>query len=256
MNLRKRYRQIAALAFAAFLTGCGNDTPFMPEEPGMDGTGDVTLSLNIALSESGTGARTRAPFPGSDDLTFEGPVSDYEKLRTLRVVIVHAGEEQTGIVEHNRMVLVEPSTGAILNDNLRFKVTSGERKQIYLFANEAAVSYDFSSITEGGIFPKTEVESIRLSRQSNASLVDNSASTVEKTFIPMSEMFVIDVPVPESPVDLFRTEHLFVTRSAIKFSFHFSVAEDFPSEGVSVTGIKLYGLADECYYLPRNTVYD
>ncbi len=256
MNLRKRYRQIAALAFAAFLTGCGNDIPSVPEDSGMEGTGNVTLSLNIALSESGIGAKTRAPFPDSDDLTFEGPVSDYEKLHTLRVVIVHAGEEKTGVVEHNRMVLVEPSTGAILNDDLRFKVSSGERKHIYLFANEAAVSYDFSSIAKDELFPKTEVESIRLSRKSNASLVDNSASSVEKSFIPMSEMFEIDVPVPESPVDFFRTEHLFVTRSAIKFSFHFSVAEDYPSEGVSVTGIKLYGLADECYYLPRNTMYD
>ena len=96
MNLRKRYRQIAALAFAAFLTGCGNDIPSVPEDSGMEGTGNVTLSLNIALSESGIGAKTRAPFPDSDDLTFEGPVSDYEKLRTLRVVIVHAGEEKTG----------------------------------------------------------------------------------------------------------------------------------------------------------------
>ena len=84
-----------------------------------------------------------------------GPVSDYEKLRTLRVMIVHAGEEKTGVVEHNRMVLVEPSSGAILNDDLRFKVSSGERKHIYLFANEAAVSYDFSSIAEGELFLKT-----------------------------------------------------------------------------------------------------
>lgn len=29
MNLRKRYRQIAALAFAAFLTGCGNEEDFL-----------------------------------------------------------------------------------------------------------------------------------------------------------------------------------------------------------------------------------
>lgn len=256
MILNKGYIHAAALAAASILSGCSgenNDTPLNPD----DVTGkDVTLSLNIMMSEFPQSKITRAQFPDSDDMSFEGPVSDYEKARTLRVLIVHAEGDMAGVVEHNRMVMTDPGTGAIINDNLRFKVSSGEKKKIYLFANEAAVNYDFSAIKEGEPFPENEVADARISRRSGAAFIDNSQSSVEKTYVPMSEVFEIDVPVPDRPEDFFRIENLFVTRSTLKFSFHFSTAPDYPAEGVSVTGVRIYGLANECYYLPQNTIYD
>ncbi len=252
----KGYGYIVTLLTASLLTACGNDIPSISTLKDAEEGKGVTLTLNIAMSEFPETEQTRAPFPDSDDMSFEGPVSDYEKMRTLRVIIVHGEGNETGIVEHNRMVTADLSSGAIINDNLRFKVTSGEKKDIYLFANEAATGHDFGSIAEGSVFPEEEIRDIRISRRSGAAFIDNGTSSVEKRFVPMSEMFEIDVPTPVGDSDFFQIEHLFVTRSTVKFSFHFSTPEDYPAQGASVTGIKLYGLADECYYLPRNTSYD
>lgn len=115
-----------AAAVALSLQSCGDtDAPTTPQRHGED----VTLELEISLAEYPS-SHTRA-FSPSDDNTFEGPASDFEKIRTLRVVIVRNGDDGTkGIVEHNRLVMVNPSTGDILDDNLRFRVSSGE-KSVY-----------------------------------------------------------------------------------------------------------------------------
>lgn len=255
MILPKGYILTAAACGALLLQGCGSDPLAIPETPD-SAAATVTLNLRVAMSEFPDKGLTRAPFPGSDDLTFEGPISDYEKIRTLRVIIVHAEGEDAGKVEHNRLVTTDISSGTVINDNLRFRVTGGEKKTIYLLANESAVGYDFDTIHEGAAFPEADVADIRIRRRSGAAFIDNGTTTVEKTYVPMSEVFVADIPQNTSAGELEITEHFFVTRSTVKFSFHFSAPEDYPASGVAVTGVRLYGLADQGWYLPAATVYN
>ena len=252
MTVRRIAKYLTAAAVALSLHSCGrSDTPVTPPQK----VEDVTLELEISLAEYPS-SHTRA-FSPSDDNTFEGPASDFEKIRTLRVVIVRNGDDDTkGIVEHNRLVMVNPSTGDILDDNLRFRVSSGEKKRIWIFANEAAVPYDFDAISEGSPFPSDKVADIRLSRLPNAALIDNSPASSVRRYIPMSEVFDVDVPKPQGTGDFFRLEHLFIVRSSVKFSFCITADDDYPESGVSVTGIKVYGLADSGWFMPRNTVYD
>lgn len=255
MIFRKGYIYAAAACGALLLQGCGSDPLAGPDSPDA-ASSTVTLNLRVAMAEFPDKGLTRAAFPGSDDLTFEGPLSDYEKIRTLRVIIVHADGENAGKVEHNRLVTTDTSSGAVINDNLRFRVADGEKKKIYLLANESATGYDFDTIREGEAFPEAEVADIRISRRSGAAFIDNGTTEIVKTYVPMSEVFVADIPQNTSARELEITEHFFVTRSTVKFSFHFSVPEDYPASGVSVTGVRLYGLADQGWYLPSATIYD
>lgn len=250
--MKRLFRHIyilMAVLLGTSLCACrSNDIPEMPESKGR-----VMLDLNVAVAD--VSSATRA-FPGSEDGSFENPASAYEGVNTLRVVIVHKGGDLDGIIEHNRQVAVNYQTGTIINDNLRFSVTSNEDKRIYLFANEASVDYDFSKLEPGTLFPEDEVNAIELTRKPNAAYIDNSAASYNRGFVPMSEVFDVNVPEPENDQLTYQTEYLFLTRSLIKFSFCFLTKPGYEQSGVKIRGVKIEGLANSGYYMPKATVYD
>ena len=94
--------------------------PFFPStvEPELSDPQYVTLDLRVGVNDGGR-TSTRA-FLESEDGSFEGPASIYEKVSTLRVVIVRTVKnKETGksedVVEHNRMVAVSDSYSDLID---------------------------------------------------------------------------------------------------------------------------------------------
>lgn len=213
-----------------------------------------TATLHLSVDVGDLPQPTRAL---TGDGTFEDPASKYERVHTLRVVIVRAN----GVIEHNRMVTVRPdfsgstiTSNNIIGDNLKFKVIAGESKTIYLFANERAVDFNFQDkLPVGAAFPTAEVEGILLTRRPDAAFIDNGLGVTEKDmrYIPMSESFFVQIPEATGNVEDELKEHLFLTRSLIKFSFCFITQTGFSMEGITVDAIKIEGLANTGYYMPH-----
>lgn len=275
----------AAVLMLPLWVGCSGGSAWHepPEEVTDDDKGCITLDLSVGVN-NGIEPTSRA-FTGPDYST-EGPVSEYEKVHTLRVVIVrhvkHQSDPTEYIVEHNRMVNVRESYSNqspalitsyyVINDNLQFKVIADEMKTVYLFANEAAVNLNkegeeiFNFATElkvGEKFPTEKVQNILIKRVPKVAYINNESS--EKHYIPMSEFFNIKVPATSGVAEEFYSKTLFLTRSLIKFSF--SVAyktdgftdtqiEEFNNLSVKLKGVVITDLADASYYLPCDTKYN
>lgn len=242
----------ALLCFAFWACSGKEEGPDIPVSADDD---YVTLELKVSILEN-TAPVSRA-FPENEDGDFKGPVNQYESLRSLRVVIVRKSGSKSGFIEHNREVMLDPATGAIMNDNLQFKVAEDESKRVYLFGNEEIVDYDFSKLNPGALFPEEEIENLLITRKNNSYVIDNSSSMTASapSYVPMSEFFDIEVRDSGGEGNAVQSENLFVTRSLIKFSFSFNVADDYVENGVKIIGVKVYGLANAGYYLPRATQY-
>ncbi|MBD5358745.1 MAG: Ig domain-containing protein [Bacteroides sp.] len=259
-----------------FLSGCGGSSDVVPDEPEkpveMPKESFVTLDLRISVNDGGMPI-TRA-FDPNDDGTFDNPKNDndYEKVHTLRVVIVRADST----IEHNRMVTVRDNygdvieSGDIVNDNLQFKVSAGEKKKIYLFANESTVNrnktadeqFDFTAnLKKGSTFPIKQIEDILITRDSDKAFIDNGSTVPldEKSYVPMSEWFEVEVPAASGKVaeEFHTVEDLFLTRSLVKFSFSVALTgENLYDTQMTLRGIRISTLANSGYYLPKNTIYD
>ena len=291
----------AVTVFAAACSSQQSDEPDVPDIVQTKEKGDVTLSLRVVIGESSQagdtrGLLTRAGFDLGDDNKTEPPTSVYEKVRSLRVIIVRdtrlaSGSDNSdddvvteGVIEHNRKVMVDEASDKvdhlnILNDNLDFLVNSGEKKRVYLFANEEAIADEFEksvgialdAMIPGQIFPTEKVLAAEFGRELDHAWLDNTqlrqdqvTETATKAGVPMTERFLIDVPVPEfekvgdhMEINFKQTETLFVERIAVKFSFHISTAEGFKptSEPLRVDQIQIGGIANKGYILPRGVKY-
>ena len=269
------------------LTGCVSDS-CVPDSSGVIdqpvevNKGRVTLDLSIGIN-NGKNSGTRAFNPEKDG-TFEDPISEYEKVHTLRVVIVRHAEVEgsnlkQSIIEHNRMVTVsgdyndEIDNRYIINDNLQFNVVANEMKTIYLFANEKGAklnstaddNFDFTTdLAVGKVFPAEKVNNLLITRKPDAAFIDNGTTipVADKSYIPMSECFEVIVPAATGNVEDFYSQSLFLTRSLIKFSFSIILKEgdmsleEIKNYGMKVIGVKISNLADASYFLPRDTEYN
>lgn len=240
---------------ALIVQACGSSVYDIPPDIDPEAAENVVLGINVVVGETPEGAEAVSrTFADSEDGTFENPVAEYEKLKTLRVIIVRPD----GTVEHNRYVSFDIATGQIIRDNLDFVVKSGETKRIYLFGNEEAVEYNFTSdaIPVGSVFPVKAVENVTIKfPEGSLPPVNNGQTSLTRTYIPMSECFYVKIDTPMSEEDRHISRTLFITRSLIKFSF--SVKNAVPYEIRSkLTAISISGLADRSFYLPNNTLYD
>ena len=124
MIFKHRFTLIALMTLLmASLAGCSQDEPSQPDVKN-DG---VILRLAI---DTGLNPSSRADAPDK----FEPPSGDFEKMYTLRVILINNENE----IEANKLVRTT-EYGSPINDNLEFKVKSGN-KSIYLVANEASLT--------------------------------------------------------------------------------------------------------------------
>ncbi len=138
---------LAVMGLALCAVSCGDDGSWSNLDPGTgqhpDAEKPTEVTLRLKVSVLGDTPQTRA-YPGVPDGSFEDPATEYERLHTLRVIIV----DSLGKVEHNRMVNLDRG-GNVINDNLEFRISvpwikeeNGKEhfgvanKKIWLFGNE------------------------------------------------------------------------------------------------------------------------
>lgn len=198
----------------------------------------VNLEVSVALSDISQ-AKTRA-----GDITYpEPPAYDNEKMKTLRIIVVR---NHDNTVEQNRIISLPAADNTYTEE---MKVVGNERKQIYLFVNEATqiktvgfprklVDFDFSKIQVGSLFPTDYLSELTIRLDEATEQIDGP--------LPMSECHTVDVPGIDHACQLF------VTRAAVKFSF--KIIND-GSSPINITKFTVDKMANKEYYLPHNTTY-
>lgn len=264
MIFKHRFTLAALMTLlVASLAGCSQEEPSQP-----DAKKDSVI-LRLAI-DTGLDPSSRAAAPDY----FEAPSGDFEKIYTLRVILVKNGDDE---VEANRLVRTT-ETGTPVDDNLEFKVRTGS-KSVYLIANEASlpVPDNFAGTGEGkytgitafldekyrpGTSFSSEVFSSWLvslpggNPGATAGLYSNIPGA---NGLPLTEFFnfniVSDNVDPDIAKEETQTVHLFLTRAAAKATFNVEVAPDYKGSGVNITGIRLNGLNWQQYVFPRSAVY-
>lgn len=247
MTFSKTLNIIFASAAILGAVSCGGnqDMPVVPDEQLEERM--VNLSLSVLTADDASSVASRAD-EVNDSTYFEPESSIFEKIHTLRVIIVRPN----GNVEHNRLFTLS-NQGVVQYDDMKFLVVGGEKKKIYIVANEAAVNYDFNEIAGGY---ENTIENIVLEANNNGVLFDNSGES--KTWIPMCTMREEYVRIPESILDEEQSVGPFIlARSAIKFSFTVAgtnggIAED-KFLDYYVTDVVFNCVANQEYLLPRAT---
>ena len=267
---------VVSLVLAAVCTGCHHsDDPCAPVAPAPD-TPDpelLTLCLDIAF-DGQTSAATRADKGDSDG--YEGAEWDFEKIRSLRVIIVR---KEKGLIEANRLVSTS-AQGIPMYDNLEFKVVGNEEKRIYLIANESSLSapvgmqgtassfLDSFKVGEGFGYdlgdspldnwtvaipdPAPDTEYV------TEGLFSNARAGID--LLPLTEFFDINAERQDLELDNIYYSHLFLTRTAAKASFYLDTSA-IEGEGVvdfdkvRITEISLAGIGAMEYVFPKDTEY-
>ena len=182
----KKYLNIAyLLTLALTVIGCSDDAPDGVSAPGR--ADKVEFRINVYAGDPEDKGSRVGVLPGDD--YFEGPLYQYERMRSLRVIIVRPD----GTVEHNELVSGElPSSGVSYYNGVRVRVEGNETKRVYLFANEASIvaagsttPFDFNSIPSGSVFPAETIGSLQLAADASGVLVDNSGDEIDNAVIQM-----------------------------------------------------------------------
>ncbi len=239
-----------------------------PKEEPVVTAKNVYINMSVGVASAVANAKSRVGEQDEENSTsdFEGPESKYERMNTLRVVIVRGArfdtsdgvKDSTGYVEHNHLFKFNDG-GIVLFDDMIFKVSGGEKKKIYLIANEnylVSQGIDLDVLKVKSEYPDDYLESLKLSTsQPGTPLIDNSSESVDKFYIPMSEVFELDVPTPQNPEDYEISKSYFVTRAAVKFSFNINTTSDYPSDdsGLRIKNITVNSIGNTEFFLPRAT---
>lgn len=244
----KLFLKIIAIAMLAIpILSCSSDNV---DEPKTEDERKAMLILNVYAGDSAAEPSSRANDDASEEVEYAQPAYVYERMHTLRVIIVRP----TGVVEHNEFLSGDiPEQGSSEYHGVRLEVIGGEKKAVYIFANEAGVPYDFNSIRIGQSFPAEAIAQLQLTASEGGVLFDNTGS--EKTYIPMSELFEIDVKAPEPDgSDMEQFSDLFITRAAVKFGFFFSLEETI-SQDLYIESLSISKLGNTEFFLPKDAEY-
>lgn len=265
MILSFRHTALAALAaLAATLGGC-SESADGPES----GPQEVLLRITVDPGLSMVSRAAEIPNGG-----YEGAAGDFEKIQTLRIIIVDGitDSDPNGTVEANRLVNTT-AEGYPVNDNMVFRVKTG-RKRIFLIANEGSLpspdaaftssrlyldsfreGYDYNS----GTFGNWMVSLPGTNPSATASLYSNVQGAPG---LPLTEYF--DVTLETVPPSMHQGErienietqsvHLFMTRAAAKVTYKVFVDPSYKS-GTNLTAIRLGGLNWYQWVFPHSAKY-
>ncbi|MCM1052286.1 MAG: hypothetical protein NC349_10015 [Paenibacillus sp.] len=254
-------KAVSPLFLALLAVSCSDDTTVSPAV-GPDDSGKVNFEINVYAGDpEDTGSRTSQvsrdtqenPDWEGDYFYPEEPDFSPERMHTLRVIIVRP----SGEIEANEYLYRSfPQAGASQFNGIRLKVMGGEKKRIYLFANEASIpglDLTDNAYRIGEKFPTDAMASWQLSASgAGQPVIDNTGS--DKTNIPMTEMFEVDVKAPESEADFYQTANLFITRALSKFSFTVT-STDTPTVTYSIEELKISSIAESSFLFPNNATY-
>lgn len=214
MNLRTRLLSIFTVC--SLLTGC----VFEGSKEEMGET-LVRLKLDVEVSNLPSSPKTKG---------YQDPETDNEKMNTLRIIVVR----ESGIVEHNTYLnFTRPDL--ILKD-MEYKVVGGEKKKIWLIANEgnSKMTYDFSGIRPGAEFPEKDVNEACISMTGNNDEITG--------WIPMTACHEVDMPLKDYDTELF------IVRAATKFTY---ILTNNTSAPLHLSGLTISKGARKEYLFPR-----
>lgn len=194
----------------------------------------VNLDISVALSDVSDALTRTAKYADA--------ANENEKMHMLRIVIVRP--DQT--VEANRLIDLRAAV-SLKHEMERFKVFGNEKKRIYLFVNESTtvtdknnlprklVGFDLGKIEVGGYFPKDDIEELKINLEDDMEQIEGP--------LPMSERH--EYFVNEEPE---QSCSLFVTRAAVKFTFHII---NNSSKSITFDGLTIEKMAHKEWYIPR-----
>lgn len=199
-------------------------TPMSCDDPVQD-----TFSADMPLEEEGTVMLVlNTKIPGSTRAATTGNIPEEEKMRTLRIVILHPD----GTVEHNEHI--DFGTMAQTQYVQFLPVKPNEKKTIYLFANEESVNglnnKELDAFTAGSSGFKSKVDDL-------AFVPDYTGSP-----IPMTSRYELEIN-QEAQICQFYLVH-----AATKFTFRFKNMRNGP---VTVNSITMSAIADRMYLMPH-----
>lgn len=253
INIMERYL-ISALVAVLVLSGCSANEPETPAPtPGI--VADTYLKLSIATADT-QGNKSRAT-------EYESPVNENEKIKTMRFIIL----DGSGHVEHN-VLLTQTDNPDVLIESNQYRVTPNETKTVYLIGNESSIPDDiiepFRQLRYGDVLPKNWDE-LTLSRPVSSGSTTQPASTPLYTAdqpIPMTEFHEIEIGGPQvaqNGVNIPYQANLFVTRTAVKFTFNLTINVDNTSRPqvntIDVGNIIIDKIADKEFLFPNATEY-
>ncbi|WP_290392760.1 hypothetical protein [uncultured Duncaniella sp.] len=279
----KRFGHIA-LCLLAGLTGisCDGDRNADTPDP-IPAEKMVNLTFSVVAPDAVRQSESRALVTTPDkDNYFEREASKYEKIHTLRIIILRPGTDFQGkpvkdsdgneiinphtnkpydkVVEHNRFFTFNEN-GVVRYDDMNIKVHGGENKTIYILANEESINanlpagetVNLSSLTPDSPYTADYIENIQIPAGTNGILYDNTNESGAH-YIPMSEVYRdVYIEMPETPeLREQKVGPFFITRAAVKFSFN--IKSDY-GEGLYLKSLTFNSLADREYFLPKSTVY-
>lgn len=229
-------RLASSIILCSLLLFCACESAIEDYGRGNDGTLLVNLDISVALSDVST-ALTRATKDAD-------AANENEKMHTLRVVIVRPD----WTVEANR--LIDLKAAATLQHQVAepFPVVGNEQKLIYLFVNEGTTAinkvdnisrklldFDLSKIEVGYYFPINTIEGLKIKLEDNTEQIEGP--------LPMSERH--EYFVNKEPQ---QSCNLFVTRAAVKFTFHII---NNSANSITLNGVTINKMAQEEWYIPR-----
>ncbi|MDE5877596.1 MAG: hypothetical protein K2H47_08920 [Muribaculaceae bacterium] len=231
---------------------------------------EVTLCLMVEINNS---ADINRPATRADDYTFEGPASIYERINSLRVIIVRPDNT----VEYNRFESLDKNEGVQKFGELIFQVSISqgnlddstgirtEKKRIYLIANEESLQPEellttLKNLEPGNKFSSKTAEEMIISTDWEKGITPLINNTEEhKKFVPMSEFFDVDVSatIKAGASRPIQYKSLFITRASVKFEFSVSAesSADLPGESFRIQTIRFEKLMPEEYLFPHATEY-
>ncbi len=197
----------------------------------------VSLDVCVALSDV------------SDVLTraagYADAANDNEKMHTLRIIIVRPD----WTVEANRLIDLRAASALKHQVAEPFEVFGNEWKRIYLFVNEGTeakatdgtglprrlVDYRLDQIVVGSNFPVRDINELKIRLEDDTDQIEGP--------LPMSEMHECFVNKESD-----QSCNLFVTRAAVKFTFHLI---NHSSRDITLDGLTIDKMAHVEWYMPR-----
>lgn len=263
------------LLSVAMWASCDSDSTAAPE-PIRPTRPTVNLTFSVGVTESVDSPQSRTLTETSSKDYFEREANRYEKIHSLRIIILRPAEimnEEGKLVptgekevEHNKYFRLAED-GTVFYDDLTFEVIGDEKKTIYILANEEGVNanlpegaqaIDFDGIAPvGEIYTTDTIESVKIYAAPDGLAWNNSQSIPkdERYYIPMAEVYdEIQIIKPEHEIDEQKIGPFFITRASVKFSFSIRTTEG-PDDLFTLKKIKFRSLADREYYLPNHATY-
>lgn len=250
---RKPVMALLMAAAVAVMTGCSS-TYEEPEQECDDSVAMATtwLRLNVCLNNP-LSEPTRAGQYG--DYDFELPVSRYENIRSLRVIVASMTDGGP-VVEISRRY--DFDSDGVSQWSATYEVKANDRKRVYLIANaddadvEMADGTLLSDYVKGTRLTSAFLDAAIVLKESGV-VADNGGDSAR--YIPMSEFFDVEVgPVAGSSKDHPYEADLFITRAASKFSFIID-PESTLSAPFEVKRIIIDNIAGKTWLFPHDTEY-